>query len=259
MQWLPASRAPATPKRTTGPGRCARPPTAPCCAGWKTAAGGGLRRLRRAAQAEGPPDGHRPGGNLWRERRAHLRFGGRDALRQPRAAGPRGFCSRHRCRHGIDAGLPPGPGLCRLGAVGGGRRHPSGDRYPGRRGAGRGAIRTWETIHLGDEFEARRAPARCWRASSTSPKPWPRRCPLPPWAGGRQLRHSLSHDHFSARAPDAGESEARLAARQLSARNGNWPSNTACTRRSAGSGKPISPAWPFWSLPTASTTRSSRP
>ena len=39
---------------------------------------------------------------------------------QPRVAGARRFCAGQRWRHGIDAGLPAGFGICRLGAVGGG-------------------------------------------------------------------------------------------------------------------------------------------
>ena len=37
MQWLPAEPRAGNPRRTTGPGPCARPPTAPCCAGLKMA------------------------------------------------------------------------------------------------------------------------------------------------------------------------------------------------------------------------------
>ena len=66
------------------------------------------------------------------------------------------FAPGHRCRHGIDARLPPGSGLCRLGAIGGRRRHSSRRwRAPsGEEGLDEAAIRTWETLHLGDEFDA---------------------------------------------------------------------------------------------------------
>ena len=47
-------------------------------------------------------------------------IGGRNAVQQPRVAGERGFCPGHRCRHGIDAWLPPGSGICRFGSIGGG-------------------------------------------------------------------------------------------------------------------------------------------
>jgi hypothetical protein len=61
-------------------------------------------------------------------------------------------------RHGIDAGLPPGSWLCRLGAIGGGCRHSSGDDDPeaaaGSAGLDEAAFRTWETMNLGDELEA---------------------------------------------------------------------------------------------------------
>jgi len=44
------SRARATPRKTTGPGPCARPPTGLCCAGLRWSAGGGLGWVRRASR-----------------------------------------------------------------------------------------------------------------------------------------------------------------------------------------------------------------
>ena len=35
----------------------------------------------------------------------------RYAVEQPRVAGARGLCPGYRCRHGVDAGLPSGPGF----------------------------------------------------------------------------------------------------------------------------------------------------
>ena len=46
---------------------------------------------------------------------------------QPRIAGAGRFCSRHRRGHGIDAWLPPGPGICRIGSVVGHASHSSRD------------------------------------------------------------------------------------------------------------------------------------
>jgi hypothetical protein len=91
---------------------------------------------------------------------------------------------RHRCRHGIDAGLPPGSGLCRLGAIGGRVAiHPEMTAAAPRdwtrplSAVGRRSI--WAT-----SSRPRQVPRRCWRGfGSALPTPWPRRCPLPQWAG----------------------------------------------------------------------------
>ncbi len=153
------------------------------------------------------------------------------------------FDSRHRCRHGVHARLPPGSGLCRLGAVGGRRRPPSGDR---RRREPRGWTKppsavgrrsTWAT-----SSRPRRAPAQVLaRLCRTSPQTVVAAAALCLRGLARwQLHHSLSHDHLPARRAGC-RRDARPAPgcpRSLPA-TASWPSSTDCTRNSAGSGAPI--------------------
>ena len=118
IQWLPADRARATRRRTTGHGRCV-PRRIGLLLRWLEEGRSSLcPMVRERGQIEGPPDGYRPGRDLWRERRAILHDGGRYA-NEAANCWPASILLPDRCRHGVDAGFPAGSRLCRLGAVGG--------------------------------------------------------------------------------------------------------------------------------------------
>ena len=65
------------------------------------------------------------------------------------------FAPEHGWRDGIHARFPSGSGVCGFGSIGSGScLHPEIDGPGGEQGLEDAAIRTWETMHLGDEFDA---------------------------------------------------------------------------------------------------------
>ena len=154
MQWLPAKADLNIATATIGPGPCAQPPTGPCCAGSRMGRLWWSPTARRAAEAEGAPDGDGPGrlsakaANVFRRLLKTPNDSGELLARVDSTQEPTRKWSRcWVCR----------PGTCRLCAIRGGSSHSS-------RGSEAARIVGWRK----PRFAARR---RCGSAELWRPKP----------------------------------------------------------------------------------------
>jgi hypothetical protein len=100
--------------------------------------------------------------------------------------------------------------------------HPEIDSF-GSEGLDEAAIRTWETLHLGDEFEAEAGSSQVLaRSAGQSPRTVAAALPFASvgWHDGNSvIRYRMTT--FMSGPPDAGESEARAWLPAISTRNGN--------------------------------------
>ena len=187
--------------------------------------------------------------NLWRERRAL--YCGRRETRRPTAAScwrawilrPTPMPAWNRCS--ASARISALPDRCsRVAAV---PIHPEIESAGTRREVEEAAIRTSETMNLGDEFEGEVGSEQVCRALWQEVVQYCHRCAALCHGGlaRRRQRGALSAWRLCCRRPGV---RRRLRAEWLlpvlAMRMGRWLSSTACIRNLAGNVRPTHPVWP---------------
>ncbi len=224
------------PRRTTGPGPCARRPTAPCCAGskmvrwWSSPMAPATHpRLKARLMATGQEGTFGESGERI------------SAAVEDTPSNSRELLARVDFAPGTDAGMESMLGFRQdLGFAGSVQSvaavalHPEMDSCR-RRGAGRGCL-----PHLGNDPSGRRIRGRGGFRSGAGPASARASsdtvAAVLPFASvgwrERQLHHSLPHDHFDARRSGrGGQSKPGPGSPRFRRATALWPSNMACIRR----------------------------